>query len=89
MMSNKNCYDFLGAENNDSASEKWVIVKFYTSKYQKCGDSNPKNDGRICMGASAFLKSVDFRAFAVNVKTIHWGNICINLDTQYGLRTTI
>lgn len=69
-MSNKNCNDFLGAKNNDSTSEKWVIVKFYTSKYQKCGDSNPKNDSRPCLGASAILKSVDFTAFVVNVKTI-------------------
>ena len=28
------------------------------------------NDSRPCLGASAILKSVDFRAFAVNVKTI-------------------
>ncbi len=60
----------MGAKNNDSHSEKWVIVKFYTPKYRKCGNFNSKNDSRPCMGASAFLKSVDFRAFAVNVKTI-------------------
>lgn len=28
------------------------------------------NDSHSCMGASAFLKSVDFRAFEINVKTI-------------------
>ena len=27
-------------------------------------------DSRICRGASVFLKSVDFRAFGINVKTI-------------------
>ncbi len=27
----------LGAKNNDSLSEKWVIVKFYTLENQKCG----------------------------------------------------
>ena len=60
----------LGAKNNDSHSEKQAIVKFYTMEYRKCGNSNSKKDSRSCMGASAFWKSVDFRAFAVNVKTI-------------------
>lgn len=60
----------LGAKNNDSSSEKLVIVKFYTLKYRKCGNFNSKNDSRLCVGASAFLKSVDFRAFEINVKTI-------------------
>lgn len=60
----------LGAKNNDSTSEKWVIVKFYTMGYRKCGNFNSKNDSRPCMGAFAILKSVYFRAFAVNVKTI-------------------
>ncbi len=68
----KNCWakKLLGAKNNDSHSEKQAIVKFYTLEYRKCGNFNLKNDSRPCMGASAFLKSVDFRAFAVNVKTI-------------------
>ena len=60
----------LGAKNNDSHSEKQAIVKFYTLEYRKCGNFNSKNDSRPCMGASAFLKSVDFTAFVVNVKTI-------------------
>ena len=60
----------LGAKNNDSHSEKQAIVKFYTMEYRKCGNFNSKNDSRPCMGASAFLKSVDFRAFTVNEKTI-------------------
>ena len=30
----------LGAKNNDSPSEKWVIVKFYTMEYRKCGNFN-------------------------------------------------
>ncbi len=60
----------MGAKNNDSLSEKQAIVKIYTPKYRKCGNSNLKNDSRPCMGASAFLKSVDFRAFEINVKTI-------------------
>ena len=30
----------LGAKNNDSLSEKWVIVKFYTLKNQKCRNPN-------------------------------------------------
>ena len=30
----------LGAKNNDSLSEKWVIVKFYTLKNQKCSNPN-------------------------------------------------
>ena len=60
----------MGAKNNDSHLKKWVIVIFYTMEYRKCGNSNSKNDSRPCMGASAFMKSVDFRAFAVNVKTI-------------------
>ena len=66
----KNRSNPLGAKNNDSLSEKLAIVKFYTMEYRKCGNSNSKNDSRPCMGASAILKSVDFRAFAVNVKTI-------------------
>lgn len=60
----------LGAKNNDSPSEKQAIVKFYTIEYRKHGNFNSKNDSRPCMGASAFLKSVDFWAFFVNVKTI-------------------
>ena len=60
----------MGAKNNDSNLKKWVIVKFYTMEYGKCGNFNSKNDSRPCMGAYAILKSVDFRAFAVNVKTI-------------------
>ena len=66
----KNSDVFLGAKNNDSHSEKQAIVKFYTMEYRKCGNFNSKNDSRPCMGTSAFLKSVDFTAFAVNVKTI-------------------
>lgn len=60
----------MGAKNNDSHLKKQAIVKFYTSKYLKYGNSNSKNDSRPFVGASAFLKSVDFTAFAVNVKTI-------------------
>lgn len=60
----------MGAKNNDSTSEKQAIVKFYTMEYRKCGNSNSKNDSRLWVGASTFLKSVYFRAFAVNVKTI-------------------
>ena len=60
----------LGAKNNDSHSEKQAIVKFYTMEYRKCGNFNSKNDSRPCMGASAILKSVDFWAFEINVKTI-------------------
>ena len=60
----------MGAKNNDSPSQKQAIVKFYTMGYRKCGNFNSKNDSRPCMGASAILKSVYFRAFAVNVKTI-------------------
>ena len=46
-----------------------------------------KNHGYgILMGASAFLKSAAFRAFPVNVKTIAPIQICIKLDTQYGVR---
>ena len=60
----------MGAKNNDSHSEKQAIVKFYTMEYRKCGNFNSKNDSRPCMGASAILKSVDFRAFPINVKTI-------------------
>lgn len=66
----KICNNLLGAKNNDSHSEKQAIVKFYTMEYRKCGNFNSKNDSRPCMGASVFLKSVDFTAFAVNVKTI-------------------
>ena len=60
----------MGAKNNDSTSEKQAIVKIYTMEYRKCGNFNSKNDSRPCMGASAFLKSVDFTAFEINVKTI-------------------
>ncbi len=60
----------MGAKNNDSHSEKQATVIFYTLGYRKCGNFNSKNDSRLWVGASAFLKSVDFRAFAVNVKTI-------------------
>lgn len=30
----------LGAKNNDSTSEKWVIAIFCTWEYRKCGNSN-------------------------------------------------
>ena len=60
----------MGAKSNDSHSEKQAIVKFYTLEYRKCGNFNSKNDSRPCMGASAFLESVDFTAFAENVKTV-------------------
>ena len=60
----------MGAKNNDRPSQKQAIVKFYTMEYRKCGNFNSKNDSRPCMGASAILKSVDFRAFEINVKTI-------------------
>ena len=62
--------NLLGAKNNDSLAKKQAIVKFYTEEYRKCGKSNSKNDSCPCMGASVFLKSVVFRTFAVNVKTI-------------------
>ena len=60
----------LGAKNNDSHLKKQAIVIFYTPKYRKCNNSNSKNDSRPSTGASAIPQSVDFRAFAVNVKTI-------------------
>ena len=41
----------------------------FTMKYRKCGNFNSKNNSRPCMGASAFLKSVDFQALGINVKT--------------------
>lgn len=66
----KNRSNPLGAKNNDSTSEKQAIVIFYTEEYRKCGKSNSKNDSRPCIGASSFLKSIDFWAFEVNVKTI-------------------
>ena len=44
------------------------------------GIYNQKNDSRPCMGASAFLKSVDFTAFEINVKTIALGKYLY----QYG-----
>ena len=64
------CYNPLGAKNNDSHLKKQAIVIFYTPNYRKCGNSNSKNDSRPWTGAFAIPKSVDFRAFAVNVKTI-------------------
>lgn len=51
----------MGAKNNDSHSEKWVIVIFCIIEYRRCGNSNSKNDSRPCTGASAILKSVDFK----------------------------
>lgn len=39
-------------------------------EYRKCGNFNSKNDSHPCIGASAISESVDFRAFAVNMKTI-------------------
>ena len=60
----------MGAKNNDSHLKKQAIVIFYTPKYRKCNNSNSKNDSRPSTGASAIPQSVDFRAFAVNVKTI-------------------
>lgn len=59
-----NYKNFLGAKNNNSSFEKWVVIKFYILEYRKCDNSNSKNDSRLCIGAYAFLKSVDFRAFA-------------------------
>ena len=66
----KNRSNPLGAKNNDSHSQKQAIVIFYTMKYRKSGNFNSKNDSRLCRGASAILKSVDFTAFAENVKTV-------------------
>lgn len=63
-------YRMLGAKNNDSFSTKWRIVKFYTLEYREYGKSNSKNDRCLYMGAFAIPQSVDFRAFAVNVKKI-------------------
>ena len=60
----------MGAKNNDSHSQKQAIVKFYTMEYRKCDNFNSKNDSRPYMGASAFLKSIDFRTFTVNVKAM-------------------
>ena len=60
----------MDVKNNDGLFGKKVIVIFYAMEYRKCGISNSKNDGRLRVGASAFLKSVDFRAFEINVKTI-------------------
>lgn len=53
-------------------SDGFVKLKnFFTPRnIESVAISILKNDSRPCMGASAFLKSVDFRAFAVNVKTI-------------------
>ena len=42
----------MGAKNSDNSSEKWVIVKFYTMEYRKCGNSNSKNDSRLWMGTN-------------------------------------
>ena len=70
LLNRKNDYNSLGAKNNDNYLEKKAIVKFYTMEYRKCSNSNSKNDSRPCMGSSVFLKSVYFKAFPVNVKTI-------------------
>jgi len=39
-------------------------------EYRKCDNFNSKNDSCLWVGASAILRSVDFTAFGINVKTI-------------------
>jgi len=48
----------LGAKNNDSPSEKWVIVKFYTMEYRKCGNFNSKNDSRHAKIVSIWTRNM-------------------------------
>ena len=80
--SDKNDQNLLGAKNNDSLSEKRVIVKFYTPKYRKCGKFNSKNDSRPCMGAFAFLKSVDFKGICGKCKNDSTGEIFVSIWTR-------
>lgn len=80
--SDKNDQNLLGAKNNDSLSEKRVIVKFYTPKYRKCGKFNSKNDSRPCMGAFAFLKSVDFKGICGKYKNDSTGEIFVSIWTR-------
>jgi len=69
--SDKNDQNLLGAKNNDSLSEKRVIVKFYTP-----------NDSRPCMGAFAFLKSVDFKGICGKCKNDSTGEIFVSIWTR-------
>ena len=80
--SDKNDQNLLSAKNNDSLSEKRVIVKFYTPKYRKCGKFNSKNDSRPCMGAFAFLKSVDFKGICGKCKNDSTGEIFVSIWTR-------
>lgn len=36
----KKSNNLVGEKNNNSHSEKWVIVKFYTIRYRNCGNFN-------------------------------------------------
>lgn len=47
-----------------------LSLKFTLWNIESAAIPIQKKDSRSCMGASAFWKSVDFRAFTVNVKTI-------------------
>lgn len=84
--SDKNDQNLLSAKNNDSLSEKRVIVKFYTPKYRKCGKFNSKNDSRPCMGAFAFLKSVDFKGICGKCKNDSTGEIFVSIWTRNMMR---
>lgn len=77
----------LEEKRNGTVLKQFQLIGMTKNRGNPLGAKN--NDSRICRGASAILKSVDFRAFAVNVKTIAPLKNCINLDTQYGLRTII
>lgn len=62
---------FIPAQDNYSSYRNHFCVKsreLINTCDNLLGAKN--NDSRISLGASAFLKGVDFRAFEVNVKTI-------------------
>lgn len=69
-------------KNNDSISEKWVIIKLNTMEYRKCGNPNQENGSCLCMGATAILKSVDFRVFAINVKNDNTQAEFVSIQTR-------
>ncbi len=58
----------LEEKRNGTVLKQFKLIGMTKNRSNPLGAKN--NDSRPCMGASAILKSVDFIAFAVNVKTI-------------------
>lgn len=58
----------LEEKRNGTVLKQFQLIGMTKNRRNPLGAKN--SDSRICRGASAVLKSVDFRAFEINVKTI-------------------